>query len=113
MTPEEINEINKKKKANRKTQPKKLSQYCRNCHRTREVEYGVIRCPVCNSYLEQFEVNPTNNTEQINTPKCPTCGSNNIKKISELRRGIHAAAWGLLSNTARSQFECNNCGYKW
>ena len=49
---------------------------------------------------------------QSNTPKCPTCGSTNIHKISDLRRGVHGLAWGILSNTARSQFECKNCGYK-
>lgn len=47
------------------------------------------------------------------TPKCPTCGSTSIRKISDLRRGAHAVAWGLLSNTARSQYECLNCSYKW
>lgn len=47
------------------------------------------------------------------SPKCPTCGSPDVKKISDLRRGAHAVAWGLLSTTARSQFECKNCGYKW
>lgn len=56
-------------------------------------------------------------SEPINTapnlPKCPTCGSTNIKKISDLRRGVHGLAWGILSKTARSQFECKNCGYKW
>ena len=48
-----------------------------------------------------------------NVPKCPTCGSTKIEKISALRRGTHAVAFGLLSKTARSQFECKNCGYKW
>lgn len=55
----------------------------------------------------------TNEQFKANLPKCPTCGSTNIQKISDLRRGVHAVAWGLLSNTARSQFECKNCGYKW
>lgn len=45
-------------------------------------------------------------------PKCPACGSMNVQKISELRRGAHALAWGILSNTARAQFECGHCGYK-
>ena len=54
------------------------------------------------------------NTEQTDLkPKCPTCGSVNICKISDVRRGVHWVMWGLLSNTARSQFECKNCGYKW
>lgn len=46
-------------------------------------------------------------------PKCPTCGSTNIKKISTVKRATHAYMFGLFSKTARSQFECQNCHYKW
>ena len=49
----------------------------------------------------------------INKPKCPTCGSTNIKKISTTSKMLGAAMWGLFSKTAHSQFQCNNCGYKW
>lgn len=48
-----------------------------------------------------------------NKPKCPTCGSTNIKKISATSKMLGAAMWGLFSKTAHSQFQCNNCGYKW
>lgn len=48
-----------------------------------------------------------------NTPKCPTCSSTNISRISTLKKATHAFAFGLFSNTAKSQFECKNCGYKW
>lgn len=50
---------------------------------------------------------------RLTQPKCPTCGSTNINKISDLRKGVHALAFGLFSKTARSQFECRDCGYKW
>ena len=46
-------------------------------------------------------------------PKCPTCGSTNIEKISTLSKATGAYMFGLLSKTARSQFKCKNCGYKW
>lgn len=46
-------------------------------------------------------------------PKCPTCGSTDINKISTTSKVIGAATFGLLSKTAKSQFKCNNCGYKW
>lgn len=46
-------------------------------------------------------------------PKCPTCNSTNISRISELTKLTHAFAFGLFSKTAKSQFQCNNCGYKW
>ena len=50
---------------------------------------------------------------ESNVPKCPTCGSTDIKSISTLKRAAHAYAFGLFSKTARSQFECRNCHYKW
>lgn len=49
----------------------------------------------------------------INIPKCPTCGSINIRKISTTHKVVGAIGFGLLSKTAKSQFECKNCGYKW
>ena len=51
--------------------------------------------------------------EEANVPKCPTCGSTNIKKISTSSKVFGAAMFGLFSKTARSQFECQNCHYKW
>lgn len=48
-----------------------------------------------------------------NIPTCPTCGSTKLKKISDIKRAGHWLAFGFLSQTARSQFECENCGYKW
>ena len=46
-------------------------------------------------------------------PKCPTCGSTNIEKISVGLKIVGAGLFGIFSKTARSQFKCNNCGYKW
>ena len=50
---------------------------------------------------------------QSSKPKCPTCGSTNIQKISATSKALGAIGFGLLSKTARSQFKCNKCGYKW
>lgn len=46
-------------------------------------------------------------------PKCPMCGSTNISKISATSKALGAIGFGLLSKTAKSQFKCKNCGYKW
>lgn len=51
--------------------------------------------------------------EEGHVPKCPTCGSENVKKISTLSKIAGGAMFGLLSKTAKSQYQCNNCGYKW
>lgn len=61
------------------------------------------------TYFQQLN----KNTENVNKPKCPTCGSTDINKISTTSKIIGAATFGLLSKTAKSQFKCNNCGYKW
>lgn len=48
-----------------------------------------------------------------NLPKCPTCGSNNIKKISFTKRWFSTSFLGLASSNIGKTMECNNCGYKW
>lgn len=50
---------------------------------------------------------------QVNMPKCPTCGSTDIQKISTASKVVGASLFGLFSRTAKSQFKCNKCGYKW
>lgn len=61
--------------------------------------------------LEQHESN--NNSNNTNVLKCPTCGSTRVKKISTTSKVTGAAMFGLFSKTARSQFKCEQCGYKW
>ncbi len=51
--------------------------------------------------------------KQANVPKCPTCNSTDIKKISVMSKAVGATMFGLFSKTARSQFKCKNCGYEW
>lgn len=67
---------------------------------------------VKNKQTEIF-LNKISNKSNINIPKCPTCQSANIKSISGMKRAVHGYAFGLFSKTARSQFECKDCGYKW
>lgn len=61
---------------------------------------------VMNDKIEEYS-----KSEQY-TPKCPLCQSPNIKQISIAKRAVHGYAFGLFSNTARSQWECLNCGNK-
>lgn len=48
-----------------------------------------------------------------NKPKCPTCGSTNIKKMSGIERGASIAAFGIFSKKINKTFKCCNCGYTW
>ena len=54
----------------------------------------------------------TNNT-QSNTPKCPTCGSTNVKHISTLNRAVSIGVFGLFSSKIGKNYECLNCKSKW
>ena len=54
----------------------------------------------------------TNNT-QSNTPKCPTCGSTNVKHISTLNRAVSIGVFGLFSSKIGKNYECLNCKAKW
>ena len=51
--------------------------------------------------------------EQSNIPKCPTCQSTNIRKMSGLESGASIAMWGIFSKKINKSFKCNNCGYTW
>ena len=46
-------------------------------------------------------------------PKCPTCGSRRISKISTASRAASTITFGLASNKIGKQFHCDNCGYNW
>ncbi len=93
---------------------------------------GIQICPDCGKQLEYYETEiidnnsnlvikrsaeefqeNTNNTQFLNIPKCPTCSSTNVKKISSISKVAGAVTFGIFSKTAKSQYKCNSCGYKW
>lgn len=47
-----------------------------------------------------------------NIPKCPTCGSTNVSKISTTKKAFGFAAVGVFSSNFGKTMECKNCGYK-
>lgn len=51
--------------------------------------------------------------ELLNKPKCPICGSTNIKKMGGIERGASIAAFGIFSKKINKTFKCSNCGYTW
>lgn len=54
-----------------------------------------------------------NKLGDVNIPKCPTCGSTNISKISMNRKIFSVGMIGLASISAGKTFRCKNCGYMW
>ena len=51
--------------------------------------------------------------EALNKPKCPTCSSINLKKISSTSKVINTAVFGFFGTKRYKTFHCNNCGYEW
>ena len=64
-------------------------------------------------FKTQLQQQNSNTTTVSNTPKCPTCGSTNIKKISGLAKAGSVAMFGILSRKVHKQWHCNNCGSEW
>ena len=80
------------------------------------------------SFIQEYKNNPNyqgkqskdysslkSNTDSNPIPRCPTCGSTNIRHISGTERAANIFAFGLLGNKRKCQFECQNpnCRYRW
>lgn len=65
---------------------------------------GPNKCMICGGKLVQVLPDGV---------RCPTCHSQNVIKVSQMRRSINQLAFGIANPTARSQFECQDCGNKW
>ena len=50
---------------------------------------------------------------QSNIPKCPICGSTNIKKISATKRILSVGTLGLAGSVVGKNQQCKDCGAKW
>lgn len=51
--------------------------------------------------------------EKSRVPKCPTCGSTNIRKMGGVERSASIWAFGIFSKKINKTFKCGNCGYTW
>lgn len=86
-------------------------------------EMGNERYQLYNNKIEELVkrnelVSKARNGESIiknNTPipKCPTCGSADVEKISTTSKVVGGAMFGLFSSNVRNTMHCKNCGYKW
>ena len=56
---------------------------------------------------------PTTPIPNQYVPKCPTCGSPDVEKISLTSKVVGGALFGLFSSNVRKTMRCKNCGYKW
>lgn len=51
--------------------------------------------------------------QESNVPKCPTCSSTDIKKISTTSKVMNTAMWGIFGTKRHKTYHCNSCGYEW
>ncbi len=67
--------------------------------------------------ISQFKANlkqqENSKPKEDNKPKCPTCGSTNIEKISLGKKAVGGALFGIFSSNVRKSMYCKSCGYKW
>lgn len=56
-----------------------------------------------------FEAYPYKQNKDQHIPKCPICGSTNLKKLSFTNKAISVGVFGLLSNKINKTWECKNC----
>lgn len=46
-------------------------------------------------------------------PKCPTCGSTDLSKVSTMSKAGSVIMFGLLSQKVKKTWHCNKCKYEW
>ena len=109
---------------NYKSMPK--VKKCKNCKR--KCPKIFIKCPKCNQQLIKLSTENKQLDKQVNEikkeiqeyqenqsniPKCPTCGSTNVKHISTLNRAVSIGVFGLFSSKIGKNYECLDCKMKW
>ena len=66
-----------------------------------------------NSKLAQFKSAIEQEKQNSNIPKCPTCGSTKLSKVSAMSKTGSVIMWGLFSQKIKKTWHCGNCGYEW
>lgn len=46
-------------------------------------------------------------------PKCPTCGSTDLRKVSVGTKAVSVGLFGIFSQKVKKTWHCNSCGYEW
>lgn len=63
--------------------------------------------------LQQSKIAQAKLDKETNVPKCPTCGSTNVNKISGAKKAAGFITVGVFSSNFGKSMECKSCGYKW
>lgn len=90
----------------------KVDFTCKCCGR--KMKYiTTIRKNSIQPYKKENYYSSINDNVSSHQPKCPTCGSTNIQKISGTKRWLSAGLFGLASSDVGKSMVCKSCGCKW
>ena len=75
-----------------------------------EILVSAVKCKHCKEWLDKEHVKEPK--ERVGVPKCPTCGSTGVERISAGDIARTMLLFGSLKNLTGT-FKCNTCGHKW
>lgn len=77
-------------------------------------EYGKDSPAYQQAVVEQcIEADRSRKQESSNIPKCPTCGSTNIKRITGTERAVSILGLGVFSKKINKSYKCVKCKSTW
>lgn len=87
------------------------SLFCEDCNHYEDI---YVSDELKQYWEEQAKAEEQEKIQQAqNIPKCPTCQSTNLKKITVTSKAMNTALFGLFGTKRHKTFHCNNCGYEW
>lgn len=88
---------------------------CMNCRYPLKKKEDIknITHPELNTMFNNKHVIGTISDPTKPIPKCPTCSSTNLKKITTTSKVMNTAMFGIFGTKRHKIFHCNNCGYEW
>ena len=92
---------------------RKLTDAMLELKKSNLVEYQLKLQQFKTQMQQQKQEEEKQNSNIDDVPKCPTCKSTNIEKISMTKKAVGGALFGLFSSNVRKTMHCKNCGYKW
>lgn len=77
-------------------------------------QYGKDSQAYQQAIVEQcIEADRSKKQESSNIPKCPTCGSTNIKRITGTERAVSILGLGVFSKKINKSYKCVKCKSTW
>lgn len=73
------------------------------------IEFQLKLAQFKSTTVQQESIKP----QKQNIPKCPTCGSTKLSKISTMSKAGSVIMWGLFSQKVKKTWHCNVCKYEW